>query len=1019
MSDDSDPVAIVALFERRYGGQSLALACHAAAAHRLRPELVALIRTNFLRGPARLDPLHDADLLFGPLCRDQGGGFFEMPPDVRHHLLRLLDAEQLRPGNTDFPSRRVAHFLRHYFAHVREADPRYTQPRYRRYMHENMWRALALDDPELAQRHIFDHAEARNAVTWQQLGRAPRGGGIVAVAGPVLATLRDEMAYLAAQDLIADGYSDMALTVLGGIDGSALQFGNRTLAAPQRLVDDIRQFRQRRENTVVSSQPADQGADGPGKVAHGLDVALQIDASKLMLADNELHAAVGTDDEAAVAKVLDARLELIDTLDSRGWAALHRSTRSRSTAISRLLLERGATVDRPAALLHTPLYCAAEWGATAIAKLLLDAGADPSAPTADKSTPLMTASYHGHREMVELLLAAMGPNLAAIDATNDRGMSALQAAVELGSLALFDRLIAAGARVPVPSSGQWTLLHSAARSGNAALVARLIAEGYPVDGPDADGWTPLLVAGQTNTGREAVELLLECGADPVRPQVYGWAPAQIASHWNQRAVLGALVEFGVSMGAPNGSGRSTYLGAAAAGAADTLAFLLDADGVLPKEVDVRGQSAAALAVASGNTAAVEVLLNSPKMGADSATALLEQAVRQKKPDIIRFLLGSDRVPPVPRRPDESWVWTAFDLAEERDATLAALIACPSIDLPDRNGRALVVDVAEAGLTASMDALIGRGVGLDVADTTLETPLGAGVRAGELEIVEKLLSAGADPDLPSKGTPPILAASGAILLALLAHRASVDALLPDGRNALHLLAASEDTSTGAAELNALMAAGLSTADVDSSGRTPLHVAAEAGRLTKLARLLARGAEVEAVNLYGQTPLLSAIAAGQAGTADALLDKGANPGAHLPGGWSALHLAVERGLMELVERLWPLSVDPTAPAADPPRNVLQVAAEAGLPEMAELLLRLRFGADMAAPNSPTPLVLALQGSGFKVAELLLEAGASVRAVDPGSGKAVHEIASDRFRRLLQTNRLTAEDRAVLERIIGHRD
>ena len=55
-----------------------------------------------------------------------------------------------------------------------------------------------------------DHARRRNAVPRTELDKAPRGAGIISVAGPVLGLFQEDLAYLEAQDLVADGAAEEA-----------------------------------------------------------------------------------------------------------------------------------------------------------------------------------------------------------------------------------------------------------------------------------------------------------------------------------------------------------------------------------------------------------------------------------------------------------------------------------------------------------------------------------------------------------------------------------------------------------------------------------------------------------------------------------------------------------------------------------------------------------------------------------------------------------------------------------------
>jgi ankyrin repeat protein len=104
----------------------------------------------------------------------------------------------------------------------------------------------------------------------------------------------------------------------------------------------------------------------------------------------------------------------------------------------------------------------------------------------------------------------------------------------------------------------------------------------------------------------------------------------------------------------------------------------------------------------------------------------------------------------------------------------------------------------------------------------------------------------------------------------------------------------------------LAAGVSPVAIDASGFTPLHLAAFGGHGGLVRVLLAAGAPVDVRSVHrrcctGATALHLAVAAGQAGAAEILLDAGAHPSTRDEAGWTPLHLAADRGDVEMVRLL----------------------------------------------------------------------------------------------------------------------
>src|SRR5579863_8967606 len=75
-------------FERIFGTEHLLLACHAALPSQLTPELINLIRINFLENrDVRVSWVAEADVLLSPLCRPIDDTLFEVEPMIREALL--------------------------------------------------------------------------------------------------------------------------------------------------------------------------------------------------------------------------------------------------------------------------------------------------------------------------------------------------------------------------------------------------------------------------------------------------------------------------------------------------------------------------------------------------------------------------------------------------------------------------------------------------------------------------------------------------------------------------------------------------------------------------------------------------------------------------------------------------------------------------------------------------------------------------------------------------------------------
>jgi ankyrin repeat protein len=239
----------------------------------------------------------------------------------------------------------------------------------------------------------------------------------------------------------------------------------------------------------------------------------------------------------------------------------------------RLLLERGADVNRGNDYGWTKLHQAGYGNDRGLAELLPAAGARVDVDArGEGGTPLIAALFWGHREVVDVLgleprNLRVAAGLGLVDLVDElvgtsaagahRGFyrphgdfpawqpsddpqeildEALVWAAKSDRVAAIERLVELGAD-PDADPYRGTPLTWAAANGRFASIRRLVELGADVDGlgtfggPDhGQGVTALHLAAQSGK-TEAVETLLELGADPtICDDLYGGTPAGWAEH---------------------------------------------------------------------------------------------------------------------------------------------------------------------------------------------------------------------------------------------------------------------------------------------------------------------------------------------------------------------------------------------------------------------------------------------------------------------------------------------------------
>jgi ankyrin repeat protein len=571
-----------------------------------------------------------------------------------------------------------------------------------------------------------------------------------------------------------------------------------------------------------------------------------------------------------------------------------------------------------------------------IAAALLFWGADPNGSSSSGCRTLLHAAV-ARRDMaaVELLLAAKAnPNSIC---TQD-GSTPLMDAVCQGSEGIAERLLAAGAQPNVVcSSRQSTPLQDAILLGWLNLALKLLAAGAdPNLGQNFKGGTALQLA--ISRG----DALVGGAGSPYVQQGFNTAPDLGEAIPQGRAVVKALLAAGAQ---PDATGGVSF--------------------VRPLQLAVRHefwQDVAGLLAAGADASVVD---------SSSGNTLLHTAVCGGTSQMVKLLVSSSAsVNAKNRAGDTPLLMLAQRISDWTWGIMKQLLQHPDIDcnILDAKGcpalHYAVLSNSSSGSTA-MAQLLTRGADPSVKDGKGRTPLHLAAVKGYLGAAQQLVAAGADvrATAGSMGWTPLMMAIAAghqdVVRCLLAGGAggSVSASLADGTTALHLACGRPGTEQMVADL---LAAGAAPGAADSSGNTPLHLAAATGCAGIVGRLLAAGAPASCLNSNRELPLHLAIAGGHTAAAVQLI---------------AAAKASDEQCINAV----------TAAGAAP----IHLAAVTNIGILKKLLGCSALQVDLVDGAGQTGLHLTAAGGFHRSIRLLVTAGADKDALDAGGATPLHRL------------------------------
>jgi ankyrin repeat protein len=382
---------------------------------------------------------------------------------------------------------------------------------------------------------------------------------------------------------------------------------------------------------------------------------------------------------------------------------------------------------------------------TRIIELLLDAGADPNSYGFMGQTALTIASARGYLPIVRLLIRG-GAKVNAIE-DFDRGIV---------------HILLKGSEAKIAETVcQKTALIYAIEQGRTEVVAELLSTGADLNIADKNNRLPIDIAIQEGH-TEIIQLLQNSGANSTDKSIDS-SPAALLGAAKQgnldilRSALAARVDPNTSE-LDNSSRNSRYptalMFAVDRGHLNIVEQLIDAGAnvnLSDRPGKKLGKTPLMCAAESGRTEIAKLLLESGAIvefqNKRGETALY-YAVVEKHVEIVRILLEAGADPH-----KKNWEFTPFEMAEYSTREIAALVT--NLD-PDKNSQSsktarerMLLSAAFGGDIGIVRDLISQNVDIDVCEHDGWTALMYAAAKGNLDTIQVLLAAGADPLLRNR------------------------------------------------------------------------------------------------------------------------------------------------------------------------------------------------------------------------------------------------------------------------------
>ena len=466
--------------------------------------------------------------------------------------------------------------------------------------------------------------------------------------------------------------------------------------------------------------------------------------------------------------------------DKDGWNAFMLACSIGHTQIVKLLLKE--QIDRNVQDKDgmNAFMLACQKGHTQIVELLLKEKVDPTVKNKDGANAFILACATGHTQIVELLLKAqVDPNVK-----NKDGTSAFMLACATGHTQMVELLLKEQVNPNVQDNNGMNAFMLVCFIGYTQIIELLLKKQVDPNLQNKNGWNAFMLACQKGH-TQIVELLLKAQVDPTVQDNNGMNAFMLACATGHIQIVALLLKEQVDPNVKNKDGANAFMLACATGHIQIVELLLK------EQVDLNiknkdGWNAFMLACATGHIQIVELLLKElvdPTVKNKDGWNAFMLACQNGHTQIVELLLKAQVDPNVPNKNG----WNAFMAAcQNGHIQIVELLLKEKVDpnVQDNNGVNAFMFTCQNGHAEIVKLLLNI-INLNATNKDGLTALmsACNAKAGNSEIVQLLLNAGADPNVQCKSpNVPSLNGTTALMFASInGHAQAVQYLLEAGSN----------------------------------------------------------------------------------------------------------------------------------------------------------------------------------------------------------------------------------------------